>query len=100
MSRVVITITLLIFLQGCSSIGTIAANKEEFDCEPEFNIPRIYSGVANDIRYLRSEKFTDEGIVILDLPFSFVADTIALPYTIYTQIRYGNLCNKSESCCN
>jgi uncharacterized protein YceK len=34
--------------------------------------------------------------LVYDLPFSFVADTAVLPYTLVTQAKYGNLCQKAE----
>jgi len=86
-------IVIYTLLQGCSTIATIAASEENFNCHPDISIPRIYSGISNDIRFLRAEQSEDTGLVIFDMPFSLVADTVALPYTIYSQIRYGNLCN-------
>ncbi len=67
----------------------------EFRCDPEYNIPRVYSGIANDIRFLRGN-YQDKGLVFWDLPFSLVADTVVLPYTICTQAMYGNLCKKND----
>lgn len=101
----------LIFLQvsGCSTVATLsgAHNQQKgvsseyaFRCDPNYTIPRVYSGVANDLRYLRGE-YPNKGVVVFDLPFSFIADTIVLPYTIFTQINHGNLCDKNlEECCD
>lgn len=85
----------LIFLSGCSTVATISGgfNPEKFHCDPDYSIPRIYSGTANDIRFLRGN-YTDKGFIFWDLPFSLVADTAVLPYTIFTQTKYGNLCSK------
>jgi len=89
-----IAVSLVLGLEGCSTIATLVgmAKPEEFDCSTAPYIPRVYSGVFNDWRFLTSGT---EGstLVILDMPFSFVADTLVLPYTIYGQIRYGNLCS-------
>ena len=65
--------------------------------------PNIYSGVATDYLGLKSQikagenhDNTLEVIItgfysIIDAPFSFVADTILLPYTIYRQYVYGDI---------
>ncbi len=88
---------------GCSSVVTLSVGSSInepnmdpniFSCD-EYAIPRVYSGVANVLRFLRGD-YPDAGIVVLDLPFSFIADTIALPYTIFTQAIYGNLCDRWE----
>ncbi len=78
---------------GCSSIATFAGFREpdRFSCG-EHRIPRVYSGVANDIRFIK-EGAEGSFAAIVDMPFSFVLDTVALPYTIYAQIRYGDLCD-------
>jgi hypothetical protein len=34
----------------------------------------------------------DVAFSLLDLPVSLVADTVILPYTIYEQIKYGDIC--------
>ncbi|OQW53675.1 MAG: hypothetical protein A4S09_07155 [Proteobacteria bacterium SG_bin7] len=83
---------LLAPLSGCSTFATLSASSEpeKFWCSPEYTIPRIYSGVANDYRFLRVSQ--DKVIPTVDLFFSAMADTLVLPYTIYTQSRYGNLC--------
>jgi len=82
---------------GCSTVATIAGGlaPDKFHCDPNYTIPRVYSGMANDIRFLRDGS-EDGGVVIWDMPFSLVADTLALPYTIYGQARYGNLCTKGQ----
>jgi uncharacterized protein YceK len=74
---------------GCSTIGTVFLPHrlaQEMPC-----IPRVYSGVCADVAILRSDA-VDKELAVWDLPFSLVADTLLLPYTIYAQIRHGNLC--------
>ncbi len=51
-------------------------------------IPRVYGGVALDLELLRHPS---ESFALVDLPFSFVADTLLLPYTIQAQLRHGSL---------
>ena len=77
---------------GCSTLATLDgdANKT-FDCNTKYRIPRVYSGVANDVRFIR-EQGEDWMICIFDLPLSAVADTVALPYTAVRQSKDGDLC--------
>ena len=63
----------------------------------EYAIPRVYSGVASDFGWLRNDDAPDRGFAILDIPFSFVVDTVVLPYTIFMQAKYGNLCDTWEA---
>jgi uncharacterized protein YceK len=90
-------IFICLLLAGCSTVATVAGGKKDsgFQCDENFTISRIYSGVSNDIRFLAGT-YQDKGLIFLDLPFSFVADTIVLPFSIYTQLRYGNLCDKMD----
>ena len=82
---------------GCSTLATLAADlePEKFICDEHFTIPRVYSGMGNDIRFLLGN-YQDKGVTVFDAPFSLVADTIVLPYTVYRQFQYGNLCNKKN----
>jgi uncharacterized protein YceK len=84
-----------ITLSGCSSIYTLSS---DFDkalsssdvCPQDCTVHRIYSGVSLDVCILRSDNAGQGGaIAFWDLPFSFVVDTVALPYTIYKQASVG-----------
>lgn len=61
---------------------------------PDPTLPRIYSGTLFDFRcFLRPEMHETQGIggfCLVDVPFSFIADTVILPLTIYEQIKYGS----------
>src|SRR6266702_4118968 len=81
----------LTLLPGCNSLATVD-NANHFRCD-DCTIPRVYSGVSH-IACLWSTNYKYRGLAVLDMPFSLVADTALLPYTIYTQVRYGNICNK------
>jgi len=82
---------------GCSTVATIACGVAgNCICDPDYyTIPRIYSGVFGDIGILRGD-YAGRGVVLLDLPVSAVADTVALPYTVVTQTSKGNLCESRE----
>ena len=97
-SRLVIGLTLLVHLQSCMSIYTMTTDPKEFefseeDCESgRMFIPRIYSGTLVDLfGVLAPEGGQGSAILFYDLFLSFPVDTLALPYTIYGQIRHGNL---------
>ena len=80
------------FLTGCSTVGTVmgGANGHQITDDRRYTIPRVYSGTASDVAFLRVGG-EDAGLVFFDLPFSAVADTIILPYTLVTQSKHGNL---------
>lgn len=92
------------FQSGCSSIGgtffdpsiNLDASGNLYSCNSGQYLPRVYTGFFYDIYYYRkmrelnSEKYIS---AVADMPFSFIADTALLPYTIYTQLRYGPLCD-------
>ncbi|XAE40315.1 YceK/YidQ family lipoprotein [Pseudomonas alkylphenolica] len=99
------TLLLAISLTGCGTINTVfrddsvASSKLaqwQSHCD---TIPRVYSGVALDFCALHAEprQTTDTTgqpsavSMLVDLALSGVADTIALPYTIYVQHRDGNI---------
>ena len=85
-------------LTGCSTVATIAGDRspKNFICQRGCRIPRVYSGVANDICFIRGMT-EDSGLLIFDLPLSAAADTLVLPYTLVRQSKYGDLCTGLES---
>lgn len=76
----------------------VKPDNSNITCADGITIPRIYSGVANDMRFITRREITEGvGVAVVDLPFSLIADTLVLPYTIVTQSRYGNLCDGESS---
>jgi len=75
-------------LAGCATLETLQQESPRAWNGPERSIPRLYSGTAFDFVLL---SFPNESFALLDLPFSLVADTLVLPWTIYTQLARGNL---------
>lgn len=96
-SSLVILCGALLGPAGCSTLSTLRGDLrlDKLQCDEAFTLPRVYSGLANNIRFLRGN-YQDKGVVVFDAPFSLAADTILLPYTIYRQLRYGNLCPDKE----
>jgi len=103
-------ILILLLLSACGTTNTVL--RDEYIpvqklrelrtyCE---SIPRIYSGVVYDVCKLNAQPVNvhDEGlseidnikavpVAFLDIIFSAVFDTLALPYTIYRQSRDGSI---------
>ena len=94
----------LSLMTGCGTVNTVIRddsvvqyklNQARTSCE---TIPRIYSGVAYDICMLRSEPIrtpsrldTIPEWILVDLVLSGVLDTVALPFTVFGQMRAGSI---------
>ena len=84
-----------LMLSSCMSIVTLSEEGERRfgepdSCPEDCTVHRIYSGVSTDICILRTDEAGQGGaIAFWDLPFSFVLDTLVLPYTIYKQLSVG-----------
>lgn len=77
----------LAMTSGGSTIGTLNGTlARDWNGKP-MRIPWIYSGVQYDFHGLT---VASEGFQRVDIPFSFVADTLVLPFTIFAQLRWGS----------
>ncbi len=90
--RVTVAALLVVFLSGCMTITTREDTDDAW--------PRVYSGTLMDLAVIGMPVLVATGevdpgglmalqflwIAVLDLPFSFVADTLLLPITIPEQI--------------
>ncbi len=103
---------------GCATIFTVSEShdvvryggRKPSGCDVP--LPQIYSGTLTDMRvilYLPLEwtdfcSSSNLGLItafyfpvsFVDLPLSFAADTVLLPYTIYRQSVYGNIRNRER----
>ncbi len=101
MQRILRLMSLLLSLivfptaSGCATGISLSTAQKETRCGSDCNVPRVYSGSAVDLCGLTADNLALFALV--DLPLSFVADTLMLPYTVYAQNRYGNISIK-ESC--
>lgn len=86
------TVILIFVMSGCLSIYTITDSTNEDDCKFCKNIPRVYSGAKYDLFCSLRADNVGLFIFLLDTPLSIAVDTVALPYTIYQQIKYGSIC--------
>ena len=104
--KILIMTLVIISCTACSTFKTIApsngrVNISHHGYDSKCNkIPRVYSGVAYNFCKLNSEPNISgyDGlagfgvpIIFLDTVCSAVADTIALPYTVFTQVNNGNI---------
>ncbi|WP_445360454.1 YceK/YidQ family lipoprotein [Microbulbifer sp. EKSA005] len=96
----IITIALTLKLIGCGTASTVgrdnyavgsALMRQGSYCN---SMPRVYSGVAYNLCKMNSKPKNFGNIIlactVVDSMFSVVLDTAALPYTIYSQNKYGS----------
>lgn len=90
---------LVCFLSGCGTIVSHIEGDDYYD-NGHSTLPRAYSGVVLDYRMFYHPQYSEPNNVelffLLDLPLSFVLDTVILPYTGYKQIVDGNYGEKSS----
>ena len=79
--RIVFGVCLLATINGCASFDTISAARP--------GSPKIYSGTRLDYHAAQGDKYAVEKFRVLppaqpllDMPLSFLLDTIALPLTL------------------
>ena len=98
----ILPLIVTVLLSGCGTTTTLSNTDDDIknklarsnsSCE---NITRVYSGVAYDFCRLQStpdSSFYNPFLVayLVDIPFSAITDTVALPYTIYSQSNNGSI---------
>lgn len=121
--NVIAVLALVICFSGCSTIQALQQSHQNYsetehafirskgDCN--ISTPHIYGGTVlafeqiffplmcpcsgeNGLAFIALYPFFLP-FFIIDLPLSIAADTITLPYTVYKQIKYGNIdigCNE------
>lgn len=105
MKRVLITVVAL-SLSACATVKTLPPSTTHVTIDHYGKksyckeIPRIYSGFAFNLCKLNGEPSLQENLgssfnnvpfFIIDGAFSVVADTVVLPYTLYTQSQLGSI---------
>jgi uncharacterized protein YceK len=87
-----------VFVAGVAGCGTLATLQDDFGVPSGGRIPRVYSGTVFDVGafsrglYAGFVEGSEAGImtlIVFDLPFSIVADTVVLPYTLYLSFTKG-----------
>ncbi|MCP2073152.1 UNVERIFIED_ORG: uncharacterized protein YceK [Pseudomonas lini] len=81
--RIVVTALVMTLLGGCATANETFGNGQLCGLHP-------YCGAATDIEVIKATTAESAGalrvlapLAIIDLPFSIVADTLILPYTIF-----------------
>lgn len=81
--RIVVTALVMTLLGGCATANETFGNGQLCGLHP-------YCGAATDIEVIKATTAENAGalrvlapLAIIDLPFSIVADTLILPYTIF-----------------
>ena len=91
--NIIITIIFCCLITGCGTILSHVEGDDYVDVGHQ-TLPRVYSGVVLDYRMLYHPQYSEsnnvEPFFFLDLPISFVLDTVILPYTGYKQIVNGS----------
>ena len=79
--QIILVFSLAFTLNGCGTISSLENGGLGGDGRwgGDNKTILIYSGVCSDMGYVI---WRGEVVYLLDMPFSFVADTIVLPYTI------------------
>src|SRR4051794_31776034 len=86
-----------LLLAGCGTVaGLYGKATGRCDGYSGHTIPRVYSGVAIDMSYIR-DGAEDSYVLVLDLPVSAAADTLVLPYTLWAQSKHGNLYDRQPA---
>ena len=93
--RTAIILLIATHISGCGTALSLAISEETI-CDEFNSLSRVYSGAAIDYRCIyhpdQPETNNVEFLCIIDMPISIVLDTIVLPYTGYTQLKYGDYC--------
>ncbi|MFA0811857.1 YceK/YidQ family lipoprotein [Microbulbifer epialgicus] len=106
MKKLLYLATTSILCVSCATVKTVNPNNNQIDISHEGHksycesIPRIYSGTSYCFCLLNSEPservnrgstINNIPLVAVDAVFSVAADTVVLPYTIFTQANKGNI---------
>jgi uncharacterized protein YceK len=100
--RKILLLAALFVLHGCGTATTLTNTDSELKMKLNKNssscveMTRVYSGVAYDLCRLHStpdHSFYNPFLVayLVDMPFSAITDTVALPFTIYSQSNNGSI---------
>ena len=100
LKQLILILVSLFCLSACGTMRTLGdepipiSSPKYSGSQPCKTINRVYSGVQYDYCVVNKGDGSDwelKGYLVWDFPFSFVLDTVALPYTLYKQITVGSL---------
>lgn len=83
---------------GCSTIYTqVAGHDGQADiCDPHTGFSSLYSGTQLNVYCLSDNAENLAFFCLVDLPLSLVADTVILPYTLYTYSTGTRYCPRPD----
>jgi uncharacterized protein YceK len=90
---------------GCASyatltgtIGVNSSSEKAYTCRNNHQIPRVYGGVFYDVSLLQNPDRPPLAPIVLvpDVLFSAIFDTVMLVVTVPGQLAWGNLCPSEE----
>jgi uncharacterized protein YceK len=83
------TAVMCLSISGCGTVYSLSTAKHETICD-ECKVPRAFSGVMYDACIMKNSPVRQ--LVLLDMMMlSMLTDIVVLPYTLYAQMKYGNL---------
>jgi uncharacterized protein YceK len=86
--RTILIISFCILMSGCLAVANLLTDEGGRNLiSPESEVPLVYGGVRAGLECLHitgpSGTNNMELFCLIDLPFSMIADTVCLPYTLY-----------------
>ena len=88
-------VLLCFILCGCATGASFELAGELSRCPDKNDTSYIYSGMRYHFSLMRNG-YEDTYWMILDIPFSLVADTFILPFSIPSQYSFEKKCEKAD----
>lgn len=99
MPRATLGLFIVLSLAGCGTIGDVTHSRGLYATRTGQKPARIYGGIRTDVALISSDMTPGYlvPVAVLDIPFSFVVDTVLLPVTVALAIVRDTPANGDES---